>query len=126
MKRIIGAFLIGSVLCYFNLWGSRQICFVCENVGSQLEECAVKIKDKEFEEAKSISRTVLTSWQEKSEILSIVLGDNVLSAPSEDIFALYKCVEDASYSQALSFIRQCQGCLQNIMDSQSLSLGNIL
>lgn len=126
MKRIVGAFLIGSVLFYLNFWGSRQICLVCENIDSQLEECAVKIKAKEYEEAKSISHVVLTSWQEKSDILSIVLGDTVLSAPSEDIFALYRCVGDESYLEALSFIRQCQGCLQNIIDSQSLSLGNIL
>lgn len=126
MKRIVGAFFIAAVLFYLSFLAGEYISSSCQEMKSSLELCAEKIKLTDYEQAKELSLEIKTQWEEKSDVLSLVLGDSTLSAPSVNIAALYRSISDENYSAALELIRECQGCFEELISSQKLSLGNIL
>lgn len=123
---MIGAFVIAGVLFYLSFCASDYICLKCEETSAQLEMCGEKIKDGQYKAAYEISIKIKNQWDESSRLLSIVLGDSVLSLPSKDIYSLCYNISDGSYENSLVLIRECQGCLDDIIGSQRLSFGNIL
>lgn len=126
MKRIVGAFFIAAALFYLSFSASKYISISCQEMKSNLELCAEKIKLREYEQAKELSLEMKNQWEKMSTVLSLVLGDSALSAPSVNIVALYSSIEDENYSAALVLIRECQGCFEELISSQKLTLGNIL
>lgn len=126
MKRVLGAVFIASVLFYLSFISSDYLCDSCEEMKTKLEICAEKIKTEDYESALTITYDLQGKWQENITLLSIISGDDNLLSPGKNIPAIHDSVRDENYESALMLIRECQGYFEEIIESQKLSLGNIL
>lgn len=126
MKRIVTAFLLAGLLFGLSFFAGDYLKESCSYMSDELEVCAEKIKAQEYEKALFHIEGLQAQWQKNITLLSIVSGDDMLIGPGKNIPAIYDSVRDENYDSALMLIRECQGYFEEVIESQRLSIGNIL
>ncbi len=126
MKRLAFATLIAIVFFGLHFAAEKRLVKSCEEINQSLEIAATQLKTENYNEALLHLRELKEKWLKNISFFSTVSGDDMLLAPSKDITAVYSCVLDKNYANALMLIRECQGYLEEIIDSHTLSAGNIL
>lgn len=126
MKRLACAIAIAVLLFSLNFAAEKKLIDSCKEINSTLEHTATQLKAENYSEALRLADTLKKSWQNNITLFSIVSGDDLLLGPGKDIPAIHSSVADKNYANALMLIRECQGYLDEIIESHTLNPGNIL
>ena len=126
MKRIILSFAVLTLLMVYNVYSEGFLIKYCEETLNMLEICAENIKKEAYSEAEVTADKLLDSWEKHNTLLSVIIGDSDISKSYGNIVAISRCLDDSTYEECLSAIRDCQGNIREIKEQNRTGLGNVL
>ncbi len=126
MKRLAAAIILAGFFFFLSFYSEAYLSEVCGEMTDKLDLCAEKINSQEYEKAITVLEALQKEWDKNEVLLNIVSGDETLLGPGKNIPAIYDSVKDENYGSALTFIRECQGYFEEVIESHRLSIGNIL
>ena len=126
MKRLISAFCLLSVLIFYNWFAERYTIDFCRKLDAVLETCSAQIKEKNYSQAESTVSKLYNLWEENDIILGVFIGDDSVVEPQKTIISIQLSLRDENYEKCLISIRDCQGCLHEIIENNSTNFGNVL
>ena len=126
MKRIILSFAVLTLLMVYNVFSEGFLIKYCDETLNMLEICAENIKNEAYSEAEVTAEKLLDSWEKRNTLLSVIIGDSDISKSYGNIVAIARCLDDTTYEECLSAIRECQGNIREIKEQNRTGLGNVL
>ncbi len=126
MKRIILSFAVLTLLMVYNVFSEGFLIKYCDETLNMLEICAENIKNEAYSEAEVTADKLLDSWEKHNTLLSVIIGDSDISKSYGNIVAIARCLDDTTYEECLSAIRECQGNIREIKEQNRTGLGNVL
>lgn len=126
MKRIILSFAVLTLLMVYNVFSEGFLIKYCDETLNMLEICAENIKNEAYSEAEVTADKLLDSWEKRNTLLSVIIGDSDISKSYGNIVAIARCLDDTTYEECLSAIRECQGNIREIKEQNRTGLGNVL
>ena len=126
MKRIILSFAVLTLLMVYNVFSEGFLIKYCDETLNMLEICAENIKNEAYSEAEVTADKLLDSWEKHNTLLSVIIGDSDISKSYGNIVAIARCLDDTTYEECISAIRECQGNIREIKEQNRTGLGNVL
>ena len=126
MKRLCVAFIILLSLSIYNIFAEVYVINLCDELTVILENCANNIIDKKYSQAESSVSSLYDIWEEKDDILSVIIGDNSVIEPRKSIVSILLSLRDGNFDECLINIRECQGYIHDIKENNTTNLSNIL
>ena len=126
MKRLALAFSILLILILYTWFAEKFVLNFCKEIDTMLETCATEILEEKYSQAMSTVSNLYDSWEENDILMSILIGDSSVVEPQKSIVAIYMSFKDENYDECLVTIRECQGYVHEIIESNRTSFGNVL
>lgn len=126
MKRLALAFSVLLILILYTFFSEKYVLTFCNNIDNLLHDCASLITDEKYSQAESSVSKLYDTWEKSDEFLSIIVGDDTVREPQKTIVSIKLSFEDKNYEECLITIRECQGYIHEIAESNRTNLYNLL
>lgn len=126
MRSAIGILLGFAILIGGSMYVTNKIELTAQNINSQLEQAEELINSNDWDEAIGIINQAYEKWQPVKPYWALVLNHNTLSSIEISCLRLQQYALYKEYAHTLAEIETLKILLNDIPESQSIRIYNIL